>query len=50
MSTYLVAFVVANFKAISKTSDKGVFIQVAARVDAIDQNEGDHALEYVVLY
>lgn len=45
MSTYLVAFVIANFKSIKTISTKGIDIEVAARVDAIDAGEGQHALE-----
>jgi hypothetical protein len=46
MSTYLVAFVVSNYKTISKQSDvQNVKIEVAARPNAIDDGEGDFALK-----
>ena len=46
MSTYLVVFVVSNYKTISKQSDvQTVTIEVAARPNAIDDREGDFALE-----
>jgi len=45
MSTYLVAFVVSNFKRIIKYSPKyNIEIQVVARPDAIKNNEGEYAL------
>ena len=45
MSTYLLAFSVSNFKVISKTSPKNaVLLEVSARPEAIDNGEGDHAL------
>lgn len=45
MSTYLVAFVVSNFKSIEMDSPKyGVKIGVAGRANAIDGGEGDEAL------
>ena len=46
MSTYLVAFVVSDFKSIFKNSPKNnVLIEVAARPEAIDNREGQFALE-----
>ena len=45
MSTYLMAFAVTDFKMISKMSDRGVRIEVAARPKAIDDGEGDYGLE-----
>ena len=46
MSTYLIAFVISNFKTISKkTPINGINVEIAARVNAIDENEGDYALE-----
>lgn len=46
MSTYLIAFVVADFKKIQTFSPKHkVLIEVAARPQAIDNHEGDFALE-----
>ena len=45
MSTYLVAFVVANYKSISMNSLKHkIQVEVAARPEAIDKNEGNYAL------
>ena len=46
MSTYLVAFVVSNFKSITKFSPiKGIKVDVVARPNAIDDGEGNFALE-----
>jgi aminopeptidase N len=46
MSTYLVAFVVSNYKTIQMNSTKyGVSVEVAARPNAIDAGHGDFALE-----
>ncbi len=46
MSTYLVAYVISDFKKIRKTSKKyGVEVEVAARPEAIDNKEGDYALD-----
>lgn len=45
MSTYLVAFVIAEFKTISKTTDKKIVVEVTARPEAIDKGEGDFGLE-----
>ena len=46
MSTYLVAFVVSNFKMVEMKSPKyGVKIGVAGRAKAIDAGEGDEALK-----
>lgn len=46
MSTYLVAYIVSNFKKISMKSPKyGVEIEVAGRPEAIDNGEGDFALK-----
>ncbi len=45
MSTYLVAFLVSNFKTIKKQSEKyKIDIEVSARADAIDNDEGTFAL------
>ena len=47
MSTYLIAFVISNFKVISKrTPINNIKVEVAARPNAIDDKEGDYALEY----
>ena len=46
MSSYLVAFVVSNFKSITKNSSKyNILMEVVARPDAIDRGEGDFALK-----
>ena len=45
MSTYLVAFVISNFKVIRTTTSKGVDVEVAGRPDAIDEGHGDYALD-----
>jgi len=45
MSTYLVAFVISDFIAINGTTNKGTFIEIAARPEAIINKEGDYALE-----
>ena len=47
MPTYLVAFVISNFKVISKMSPKhNILIEVAAKPSSINDGEGDYALEY----
>ena len=47
MSTYLVAFVISNFKTIQTISSRHkIKIEVAARPEAIDNNEGQFALEH----
>jgi aminopeptidase N len=45
MSSYLVAFVVSNYKKITKISTKQVEVNVLARPNAIDDNDGDFALD-----
>lgn len=46
MSTYLVAFVVSNYKTIEKLSPKyNVSIEVMGRPDAIEKGHGDFALD-----
>jgi len=46
MSTYLMAYVVSNFKKISTYSPKkNVTIEVAARPEAIENGDGDFALQ-----
>ncbi len=45
MSSYLVAFVVSNYKKISKISAKSVLVNVLARPNAIDDKDGDFALD-----
>lgn len=44
MSTYLVAFVISDFKVKATNSVKGVKIEVAAKPQSIDAGEGDFAL------
>jgi aminopeptidase N len=44
MSSYLVAFVVSNFKKITKISSKLVEVNVLARSNAIENGDGDFAL------
>lgn len=50
MSTYLVAFVVSDFKTIEMMSAKNVKIQVAAKPSSIDAGEGDFALAEAARY
>ena len=46
MSTYLIAFVISNFITISKrTPIYNINVEVAARPNAIDDKEGEFALE-----
>ena len=45
MSTYLVAFVVSDFKTIFKNSTKQIQVEVAARSEAIDNGEREFALD-----
>lgn len=46
MSTYLIAFAVSNFKIINGTSTKyNILVEVAARPEAIDKNEGRYSLD-----
>ena len=44
MSTYLIAFVVSDFKTIFKNSTKQIQVEVAARSEAIDNGEGEFAM------
>ena len=44
MSTYLVAFVVSDFKTIFKNSTKQIQVEVTARSEAINSGDGDFAL------
>jgi aminopeptidase N len=48
MSSYLVAFVVSDFKNIDETSQKGVVVQVYAKPQSIDNKEGQFGLEEAV--
>uniref|UniRef100_A0A673LRJ6 Aminopeptidase n=1 Tax=Sinocyclocheilus rhinocerous TaxID=307959 RepID=A0A673LRJ6_9TELE len=45
MSTYLVAFVVSDFKYISAKDKKGVLVRIWARKKAIEDGQGDYALK-----
>ena len=45
MSTYLVAYVISNFKTINSTTEQNILIEVSARPEAIDSNDADFALE-----
>jgi aminopeptidase N len=46
MSTYLVAYVISNFKSIKKTSAKHkIEIEVAARPKPIENGDGQYALD-----
>lgn len=45
MSTYLLAYIVSEFKNISSNSSSGVQIRIWARPSAIDQGHGDYALK-----
>uniref|UniRef100_A0A8C2C7D4 Aminopeptidase n=1 Tax=Cyprinus carpio TaxID=7962 RepID=A0A8C2C7D4_CYPCA len=44
MSTYLIAFVVSDFKYISAKDKKGVLVRIWARKKAIEDGQGDYAL------
>jgi aminopeptidase N len=46
MSTYLVAFVVSNFKSVKQYSTKySVLVEVAGRPQAIESGHGEFALD-----
>jgi aminopeptidase N len=45
MSTYLVAYVISKFETMQVISDSNVIVQVAARPQAIQDGDGDFALE-----
>ncbi|XP_043099183.1 aminopeptidase N [Puntigrus tetrazona] len=45
MSTYLVAFVVSDFKYINSKDKKGVLVRIWARKKAIEDRQGDYALK-----
>ncbi|XP_067451850.1 aminopeptidase Ey-like [Thunnus thynnus] len=45
MSSYLLAFVVCDFTYIANTSDAGVLIRIWARRKAIEEGQGNYALE-----
>jgi adipocyte-derived leucine aminopeptidase len=45
MSTYLVAFVISSFKQITRTSQNGIQVEVAAKPESIEAGEGDFALD-----
>ena len=44
MSSYLVAFIISDFKKIATKSAKGIDIEVAAKPHSIDAGEGEFAL------
>ena len=44
MSTYLVAFVISDFKKVSTTSNRGILVEVAGRAEYIDNGYGAFAL------
>lgn len=48
MSTYLIAYAVTDFKNVSNTTASGKLIEVAARPNAIDNDEGLFALKEAV--
>lgn len=46
MSTYLVAYVISEFKTIKKKSKKyNIEVEVAARPEAVENGDCDYALE-----
>uniref|UniRef100_A0A9J8A0K9 Aminopeptidase n=1 Tax=Cyprinus carpio carpio TaxID=630221 RepID=A0A9J8A0K9_CYPCA len=45
MSTYLIAFVVSDFKYISAKDKKGVLVRIWARKKAIEDGQGNYALK-----
>lgn len=46
MSTYLVAFVVCNYKKVARNTTKHqILIEVAARPDAIEKGHGNYGLD-----
>jgi aminopeptidase N len=46
MSTYLVAYVISEFKTIKKKSKKyNIEVEVAARLEAVENGDCDYALE-----
>jgi aminopeptidase N len=44
MSSYLVAFIVSNFKIVRKVSSKGVLVEVAAKPVPISNGDGEFSL------
>ena len=50
MSTYLVAYVVSDYKMISAMSRTGVRIEVAGKAEQIDQGYGEFALNESIKY
>ena len=44
MSTYLVAFVVSDFKCASRMTSKNILVEICARRNAIEKNLGEYAL------
>ena len=45
MSSYLVAFVVSNFEMIQDVTTNGIDIEVAGRPEAINNGDGEFALD-----
>jgi aminopeptidase N len=46
MSTYLVAYVISDFKKIKKNSEKyNIEVEVAAKPESIENGDGNYALE-----
>jgi aminopeptidase N len=51
MSTYLVAFLVSEYKSISGTSKKHqIEIEVTSRPEAIDNHHADYALSQALIF
>ena len=48
MSTYLVAYVISDFEYIQNKTKRGVDVEVYAKKQSIDNNEGQFALEEAV--
>ena len=45
MSTYLVAFIVSNYKSINKLSKYNISVEIAAKPESVDNGECEYALE-----
>ena len=48
MSTYLLAFLISNYKLVSGNTQRGVLVEVAASQEAIQNGEGDFALQEAI--